>query len=566
MIGLGFSAYVHESAAALLVDGRTVALARESWFNRERGTTAFPERAVRFCLEQSGVTIDQVDFVSFFWDPWAGVFRRLARMLIHLPRKLAQGAGSDAQRIRNLRGVEGVFRQTFGYTGDFHFVRHPLAHAALAAFRSPFDRAAVLVVDNAGEAVTTWLGKLTDEGRLSPIREVYYPHSIGLAWNAVSEYLGFRSAEELDSVMGASACGDECLVEVFQELVDYKGEGDFELVLPYFDFHGAGKESVSKKFIDTFGPARGRNEKLSARHVTVARALQASTQDFFRRVTADLVQLAGSRNLCFAGQMALNGRINARLAGSGTIDTLFVPPDPNDGGAAEGAALYTHHRIDRHAKPVPYDTVFLGPQYESEAVKNILLRSRLPFSRLEDPAAQIAALLAEGKIVGWFQGRAEAGPFPLGNRSVLADPRSERMKARLNQKVKHRDWFHPFGTSVLAERVDEIFETGGALSPYKHLTLTARSPWREALPAILHVDFTARVHTVQRSQNPLFYSLIQRFAQRTGVPAILNTGFNLPGEPVVSTPRQAVECYRSTGMDVLVIGDFMCEKNGKSAT
>ena len=543
------------------MDGETVAFAHEERFNREKSTTVFPENAIRFCLKQAGISPKQLDAVSFFWDPWAGFFRRTGYALANFHRSLRPTFGHPAQSLEPIRNAEETFRQIFQYTGEFHFVKHPLAHAAHAAYRSPFETAAVLVVDDSGEVVTTWLGKLTGEGRLQKIKEVYFPHSLGLVWNTVTDYLGFRQRDDEENVVGMSVRTDECLVEMFKELIEYRGEGEFGLSLPYFRFHQSPGNWASKRFIETFGPARSRDEKLTLRHRAIARATQATTQEILRRMVTDLVQMANSRNLAYTGPMAQNSSANGDLIGSGIIDHLFTPATPNDAGAAEGAALYVHHMLYRNRRKTPVQqSVYLGPEYDDENIEHTLKQSGLLFHRCEDIAFETARLLAAGKIVGWFQGRLEGAHDGLGNRSILADPRTERMKRHLNQVVKHFEWYRPFAASVLAERADELFVTGGHESPYMLLTFPIQPAWWGRIPAVEQIDCTARVQTVRSDQNPRFYDLIVRFGQLTQVPALLNTNFNLKGYPMVASPKHAVECFKSTGIDVLAIGDFICEK------
>lgn len=560
MIGLGFNAFIHDTAAALIIDGRTVAFVEEERLTREKHTTAFPKKSVQFCLNQAGITISDLDYVAFYWDPFAGFFKRAAQTIRNFPRSITPFFGHQLQNFKNMRTVERIFRETFGYSGEFHFVNHYLAHAAHAAFRSGFDQATILVVDGNGEIATTWLGELTREGRLVKRHEVFYPHSIGLVWCSVTEYLGFKQNHDEGKVMGLSAYGDECLAEPFADIFKYKGDGDFEVDLSYFDYHQDRKNWFSQKFVDVFGAPRSVGGQLSMRQQSVAEALQANTEKILLQMVADLVKMTGIRDLAYTGGVALNCVANGRIVKSGLVDNLFIPPAANDAGAALGAALYVHHvkygKRDYHRE----ESVYKGPEYSLERMEKALAETGLNFRKSDEICREAADKIAQGRIVGWYQGRLEAGPRALGNRSILADPRSDRMKDHLNARVKHREWFRPFGPSVLDYRAEDLFETGGTDSPHMLLAFKVRPKWQGRIPGVEHVDHTARIQTVSREQNQRYFDLISHFDRLTGVPAIINTSFNVMGEPIVATPENAVACFMSTGIDVLCLGDFICEK------
>ena len=560
MIGLGFNAYIHDTAAALLIDGCTAAFAEEERFNRDKHTTAFPHQSIQFCMDQAGVSVKDLDYVAFYWDPFEGFFRRIAQTVFNLPFSLKPLFSHQLDNFKSMRTVESYFRQKYGYSGEFYFVNHYLAHATQAAYRSGFEEASVLIVDGNGEIATTWLGHLKRDGRIVKIKEVLYPHSIGLVWCTVTEYLGYRQNSDEGKVMGLAAFGDGCLVDSFNEVFDYRGRGEYELDLSFFDFHKDRSRWFSKKFADVFGPPRLAGERLTVRHQSVAQALQSNTEVLLKRLVSDLIQITGSRNLCYSGGVALNCAANGYLVESGLIDDLFIPPAAYDAGAAEGSALYVYQKLYGKKNRCPIESVYLGPGYGANRIETALQESGLSYRRSDNIARDTADILAEGKIVGWFQGRQEMGPRALGNRSILADPRPDRMKDHLNQRVKHREWYRPFGPSVLAERADEIFRTDGRESPYMLLTFRVRKDWRKKIPAVVHADNTARIQTIRRTDNASYYDLIKSFETKTGVPVILNTSFNVMGEPIVTTPKHAVECFKSTGIDVLCIGDFICEK------
>ncbi len=560
MIGLGFNAYIHDTSAALVVDGRTTAFVEEERFSREKHTTKFPHSAIEYCLLTQGITIKDVDYVAFYWDPWEGFFRRIGQTILNLPRSIKPLFGHQLGNFKNMKGVENYFRDFYNFTGEFYHVNHYMAHAAQAAYRSPFETASILVVDGNGEIATTWLGKLTADGKIHKIKEVLFPHSIGLIWCTVTEYLGFTQNCDEGKIMGLSALGDLCLVDPFKEIFDYKGQGEYKIALQYFDYYKDRANWFSDLFVESFGKAREKGEELSIRHISLARALQVATEDILKMIVGDLIRMTGYKNLAYSGGVALNCVANGKLSKHKMVDNMFIPPAAYDAGAAEGAALYVYHMIYGNRIKHPQDSVYLGPEFSNEQIEKTLAKSSVFYRRCENVINETAAFLEKGKIVGWFQGRLESGPRALGNRSILADPRSAGMKDHLNSRVKHREWFRPFGPSVLEERADELFDTGGQKSPHMLFAFDIKQNWLDKIEGVRHVDDSSRIQTVNRGDNPRYYDLIKKFDELTGAPVILNTSFNVMGQPIVCSPKEAVECFKKTGIDILVIGDYICEK------
>jgi len=556
---LGFNAHIHDTAAALLVDGKLVAFCEEERLRREKHTTAFPENAVAFCLRQAGLTIGDLDGVAFYWRPWVGMPRRFLQTIAGLPDTLINVRRMQAGNLRNMLTVSCDFRRRFGYRGPFQHVNHYLAHAYHAAFQTAFDRALVLIVDGNGEVATTLVARLEGD-RVEPVRWTPYPHSLGLLWCTVTEYLGFRQNCDEGKVMGLAPYGDDSLVPAMERIVRFQGDGTFRLDMAWFDYHLSRRNWFSDRFARVFGPPRRPDEPLDDRHRAVAHALQYVTEKTVLQLIEEMTRKLKARHLALAGGVALNCVMNGRIAASGLVDGFFVPPAAYDAGAAVGAAIWMDREIfgcrERDVQPSP----FLGPEFDDAEGERALQAAGLRYEKPADLPKRAAELLAQGKILGWFRGRLESGPRALGGRSILADPRDPAMKDRLNHRVKHREPYRPFGPSVLAERAAEIFETGGRPSPYMLLALPVREAWRDRIDAVVHVDGSSRIQTVTRKEQPEYWSLIHEFEALTGVPLVVNTSFNVQGEPMVATPADAVRCFLGTGIDALALGNFLAVK------
>jgi len=556
---LGFNAHIHDTAAALLIDGRLAAFAEEERFRRVKHTTSFPERAIAWCLRDAGLTMADVSGAAFYWRPWLGLARRVGQTLAGLPRTLANVRRMQAGNFRKMCGVRRELEKRFGFRGPFSYVNHYLAHAYHAAFHSPFERALVLAVDGNGEIAST-LFALREGEQITPLAWTYYPHSLGLLWCTATEWLGYRQNHDEGKVMGLAPYGDDSLAPAMRRIVRAGDDGTFRLDLSYFDYHLDRRRWFSPRWEEVFGPPRRPGEPLNDRHRAAAFALQTVTEETLAVLIERMVAARQVRDLALTGGVALNCVANGKLAASGLVDGLFIPPAAYDAGAAVGAALWMDREVfgarGHRGEPSP----FSGPHFTDQEYAAALRAAGLPVDRVADAAGRAADLLAQGKIVGWFQGRMEQGPRALGHRSILADPRRAEMKDHLNARVKHREAYRPFGPSVLAERAAELFATAGRECPYMLLAFPVRPAWCERLAAVMHVDGTSRIQTVTRAADPLYHRLLERFAALTGVPAILNTSFNVMGEPIVNTPAEAIHCYLHTGIDALVLGDYLVVK------
>ncbi len=561
MVILGIGGFSHDSAAALVVDGKVVAAVAEERLSRVKHQGGIPHRAVAYCLESAGLTADDVDHVG-------GYMRPLVRLGKRLPYRLGQAVRSPFysaafmayEVVHNAQYVQGL-RGLCGKKTKLHFLEHHPAHAASAFLAGPFDEAALLSIDYIGEFAATWAG--VGEGtRLRCLHQENYPNSLGVFYSAITDYLGFLRASDEYKVMGLASYGEAEYFDAFREIVRDRGDGWYDIDRSWTAWHylpGSRCGYFSKKFIDRFGPPRRQGEPIEARHRNLAASAQKVLEETVLNLARWLHGRTGLAKLAMAGGVALNCSMNGRLLRESLFEEIFVQPAAGDDGIAVGAALQLHHRLTGQPRGDGLDHVYLGPAYDNEAIRRFLDMAKLPYEQVTNVEEYTADLLAEGKIVGWYQGRMEFGPRALGSRSILADPTRPDMKELLNKYVKHREDFRPFAPSVLEEHASEYF-TGCTRSPFMLFVHPVEPGQRDRVPAITHVDGTARVQTVSKASNPRYHKLIAAFSRRRGVPMVLNTSFNVMGEPIVNTPEDAVRCFYSTGLDALVMGDYVLRK------
>ncbi|MEX2417923.1 MAG: carbamoyltransferase [Actinomycetota bacterium] len=552
---LGINCFAHDTAAALLVDGEPVAFVEEERLNRDKHTKAFPDSAIQFCLDRAGISINEVDVVAFAHR--AGLdFRRGALDAIKrvAPKRLAAQTYVDIGLVRK----QQAFVRRWRYRGKVVNVEHHLAHAASAFYPSGFDEAAVLTLDRGGDFLSTTLGHGRDT-QLTIEKEVGNPDSLGEIYTALTWYLGFKPNCDEGKVMGLAPYGRDRFAKEFRDLVRLTDDGLFEVNLDWFNYQREGKP-LAPKFIERYGPPRGPNAELNEHHEDIAFALQDVIEEAGLHIARALHDATGSTNLAIAGGVALNSVMNARLLNETPFERLFVQASAGDAGNALGAALYVWHALLGHTREWTMTHPFLGPEPgEGELKRTVEKEGGLSWREVKDPATEAARMIAGGKIVGWFNGRAEIGPRALGARSILADPRRAEMKDIVNERVKHREPFRPFAPAVLDEAGDEYFDNY-ATNPFMLLVLPIRHDKRGAIPAVTHVDGTGRLQSVTRDGFPEFHRLIEAFGAETGVPVVLNTSFNVMGEPIVNKPDEAVNDFLSTGMDALFLGPYLTEK------
>ena len=568
---LGFNCHAHNAAACLLEDGRIVAAAEEERFSRVKHDGRLPRHAIAYCLAEAGVGIADVDHVAFHWKPFMGFGRRLRQVASQL-RFAGSMADAHAGTWWNLLNARRDFAElAAGLAGPsparrryrFHRVPHHHAHAASAFFASPFEEAAILVVDGTGEIASTSLavGRGT---RIEMLEQVEYPHSLGYLFVAMTHYLGFRPESDEYKLMALASYGEDTCVDAFRDIIRLTDRGGFEVDLAYTNYQrGVRDPWFSQRFLERFGPVRRPTDPVEPRHAAIARGLQRRLEEVALHMARHLAERTGARALCLAGGVALNAVMNGRLIREGPFDDVFIQPAAGDAGCCLGSAWYVHHEILGGKRCPPPSDVYLGPHFSTEACRAELASAGLSARVLpeDELLEEVADHLAAGRVVGWFQGRAEMGPRALGNRSILADPRRADMQDVLNRKVKHREEFRPFAPSVPIEDATTWFECRPPL-PFMTVVVPVQPSARAALPAITHVDGTARIQTVDRDQNPRYWRLLRAFERRTGVPVLVNTSFNVMGEPIVCTPADAIRCFQATDIDVLVLERCLATKSG----
>jgi carbamoyltransferase len=588
---LGLSAYYHDAAAALVVDGCIVAAAQEERFTRRRHDAGFPAHAARFCLAHAGLRLRDLDAVVFYDKPFLKFERLLETYLANAPHGLRSFVASMPVWLKEKLFLKSELRRRldelcgpWGTPPPLLFSEHHRSHAASAFYPSPFESAAVLCLDGVGEWATTsaWLGQGTS---LQPLWEQHFPHSLGLLYSAFTYYTGFKVNSGEYKMMGLAPYGTPRYADAIREhLVDVKPDGTFRLDMRYFDY-ATGLRMTSERFHALFGaPPRDSAQPIVQHTMDVAASIQQVTDEIVLRLAKTLRAETGARHLCLAGGVALNCVTNGRLVRERVFDDVWIQPAAGDAGGALGAALVAWYAKNAGAPRLParpdaMSGALLGPETGDEALEAFLRDQHLPHETLPDDAAlgeRVAALLADGAVVGWVQGRMEFGPRALGARSILADPRRPDMQRALNLKIKFRESFRPFAPAVLEERAAEVFELDRP-SPYMLIVapVADRPPEgatacgdgferlrhvRSDLPTITHVDYSARVQTVDAGTNPRFRRLIEAFEQKTGVPVLVNTSFNVRGEPIVCTPADAYRCFMATAMDYLVLGRHVLDR------
>ncbi|HHM24012.1 MAG TPA: hypothetical protein ENJ23_03130 [Bacteroidetes bacterium] len=552
---LGISCFYHDAAAALIRDGEVIAAAHEERFTRIKHDFDFPRNAIRFCLEEAGISVPELDSVAFYDKPFLKFERILFSYLATFPRSFRSFMQAMPLWLRQKLWVRHIIRKELSYQGEILFMQHHQSHAASAFYPSPFEEAAVLTVDGVGEWATATFG-VGKGHHLNLLREIRFPHSLGLFYSALTYYLGFRVNNGEYKVMGLAPYGEPRFLNRMREVLVALPDGSFRNNMRYFAYD-YGLRMTNERFHRLFGaPPRKPGEELTQFHRDVAASGQALLEEILLNMVRHVHKQTGQQYLCMAGGVALNCVANGRILREGPFEDLFVQPASSDAGGALGAALFTYHQLQNRPQRFVMKHAYLGSRFGPDAVLNYLQQNGIAHERLpeEKLVTRVAEYLAKGKIVGWFQGAAEFGPRALGNRSILADPRRAEMKDILNEKVKHREPFRPFAPAILEERLSEYFEIDRP-SPYMLLVARVKKP--EEIPAVTHVDGTARVQSVNERQNPRFYRLLRAFEAQTGCPVLVNTSFNVRGEPIVDSPHDAYLCFRKTQIDVLVLGDFL---------
>ena len=597
MLVLGISAYYHDSAAALLRDGEIVAAAQEERFSRKKHDDCFPWRAIEFCLQFAAVSAAEIDYVVFYDKPLLKFERLLETYMAFAPRGFRSFKAAMPVWLREKLYLKDLLAKELArfdpqraWKDRLLFSEHHLSHAASAYYASPFDAAAVLTLDGVGEWATSSVA-IGRGSSLEVIREIHFPHSLGLLYSAFTYYTGFKVNSGEYKVMGLAPYGQPRYAQtILDHLIDVKADGSFRLDMQYFDYC-TGLTMTSQRFHDLFGgPPRSADSPLTQRDMDLAASIQAVTEEVMLRLTRSLAVDTGMRNLCLAGGVALNCVANGKILRDGRFDRIWVQPAAGDAGGAIGAAMAGYYRyLGRSRLPATgadaMKGCYLGPEYTQADIEKRLREAGARFDVLADADLLAACVdgLADGRALGWFQGRMEFGPRALGARSILGDPRSSQMQSTLNLKVKYRESFRPFAPSVLREEVHNWFDLKGD-SPYMlfvaDVVQSHRQPVaidqsqlfgieklklvRSDIPAVTHVDYSARVQTVDAQTNPRYHSLLSAFKQRTGCPVLVNTSFNIRGEPIVCTPEDAFRCFMGTEIELLAVGNCLLRKEDQN--
>ncbi|HEV3383867.1 MAG TPA: carbamoyltransferase [Gemmata sp.] len=591
---LGISAFYHDSAAALVVDGDVVAAAQEERFTRRKHDSDFPTHAVAYCLREAGLSPHQLDYVTYYEKPLTKFERLLETYLAFAPRGFRSFCMAMTVWVKDKLHLRRTLRRALpeGTTAPLLFVDHHQSHAASAFFPSPYDDAAIITIDGVGEWSTTAWG-VGSGNELHLTSHLKFPHSLGLLYSAFTYYCGFKVNSGEYKLMGLAPYGRPIYRDaIYRHLIDLKTDGSFRLDLRFFNYC-TGLTMTGRRFHDLFGgPPRKPESRLDQRHFDLAASIQAATEEVMLRIARHVHTQTGKKNLVLAGGVALNCVANERLLREGPFESIWVQPAAGDAGGALGAALFTWYQLLKKPRnPGGRDSQkgsLLGPSFTPVEIHKLLTNKGISFGPLteQDLISEVSQLLADGNVVGWFQGRMEYGPRALGNRSILGDPRSPRMQSIMNVKIKFRESFRPFAPSVLAENAAEWFDLPrGQDSPYMLLVAPVRAEHRlnvtdeqldllnthqdlnvrlaiprSTIPAITHVDYSARLQTVDRDRNPRFHALLQAFRDRTTCPMLVNTSFNVRGEPIVCTPEEALNCFLNTDMDALVLEDVVLRK------
>jgi carbamoyltransferase len=588
---LGISCYFHDAAAALLRDGQLVAAAEEERFTRKKHDYEFPQHAIDFCLRSGGLRAADLDYVAFFEKPFVKFERLLLSSMQTFPRSHRVFREAMVNWLGDKLWVKSLIQKRLGVApSQILFGEHHLSHAASAFLCSPFSEAAILTVDGVGEWTTASLG-IGRDTEIRLLKEIRFPHSLGLLYSAFTAFLGFEVNEGEYKVMGMAPFGAPRYIDKVHKLIRIGSDGAFELDMDYFSFHYSPDQTFSGKFCDLFGPPRppetyfftpasGYPSYFGAKpsnyrelaeqnqyYADVAASIQAVTEEALLKMARHAYEETGLRHLCMAGGVALNSVANGKILKGTPFEQIYIQPAAGDGGCAVGAALYAYHMVLGKPRTFVMEHAYWGEEHSAGEIEMFLKANSIRYLELDEDEKLIERVvdqLQQGKVIGWSQGRFEWGPRALGNRSIIADPRRPEMKDIVNTKIKFREPYRPFAPSVLAEKADQFFDFPEPAQHYPArfmlYVMDVKESKRDSIPAITHVDGTGRLQTVDQATAPRYYQLIRRFGEATGVPVLLNTSFNLRGEPIVNTPQEAFMTFSRSEMDLLVLGQYLIEK------
>lgn len=553
---LGISCFYHDSAAALLKNGEIIAAAQEERFTRKKHDDDFPENAIKYCLSFAGITKEDLNSIAYYEKPLTKFERLLKTYIRTWPRSYVSFLKAMSTWLGKKLWIPSIIRKEFP-NKDIYYIEHHLSHAASSFFSSPYDNAAILTLDGVGEFATATYG--TGEGNnIKILKEIHFPHSLGLLYSAFTYYLGFKVNSAEYKVMGLAPYGEPKYMDEVYKLIDVKEDGSFKLNMKYFSYEH-GLKMTNRSFDKLFGaPAKKPETKLTQRDFDIARSLQQVLEEIILKITTHIKKETGKENLCMAGGVALNCVANGRILRDSPFKNVFIQPAAGDAGSAVGAALYTYRKILKKDKKYSMKDVYLGPEFTEQEIRELLSKYSIKHKNLDDEALfdEISDHIINQCVVGWFQGRMEYGPRALGNRSIIADARNKENWQRVNLKIKFRESFRPFAPTVIKEDLQKYFDID-VETPYMLLTAQVKE---KTIPAITHVDNSARIQSVSQEENKRYHSLISRFRDKTNTGVVINTSFNVRGEPIVCTPEDALKCFLRTDMDVLVLQNYVINK------
>ncbi len=569
---LGVSCHYHDSAAALVKDGIVVAAAEEERFSRKKHDSGFPDNAIDFVLQQGNIKPSEVDYVVFHEKPFLKFERVMMTLLSGFPATHAPFRESMLSWLKVKLWIKNALKHKLNIADDkILFSEHHLSHASSAFLCSPFEESAIITMDGVGEWTTTSIG-IGNGNEVKILKEIKFPNSLGLLYSGYTAFLGFEVLEGEYKVMGMAPYGKPIYVDKVKKTIDIKDDGSFNLNMKYFDFHRSEKNTYSKKFLELFGKPRNPKDRdtIDQHYADIAASVQQVTEEVMMKIVQQAKKITGMKNLCMAGGVALNSKANGKIIKEGPFEKIFIQPAAGDSGAAIGAALYVYNSILNMPRKYVMNNAYLGKGYTNDEIKEFLDKNNIKYNFIQNDNELVDAVsdkIKDGKVIGWFQGRFEWGPRALGSRSIIADPRKAEMKDTINIKIKFREPFRPFAPAVTVENAEEFFDISDSQNHYPPRFMLYVVPVKEnkksVIPAVTHVDGTARLQTVFKDQSPLYYELIKSFGEKTGVNTVLNTSFNLRGEPIVNTPQNAWNTFSNSGLDTLVLGNFVVDKEIK---
>jgi len=566
---LGISCYYHDSSATLLKDNKIIASVQEERFTRKKHDNSFPINAIKYCLKEANITSKELDYISFYEKPLLKFERILFQHIFSFPKSLKTFINNTPSWINEKLKIVKTIKKKLNYKKDIIFIPHHLSHIANSYLTSDFNSAAFLSLDGVGEWSTTCIG-IAENLNINIEKELHFPDSLGLFYSTMTTFLGFSANNSEYKMMGLSAYGnkDKKTNPYYQKLksvFDIKNDGSFKLNMKFFKYHYSDKMPSKNLEILLNQKIRTKNQKITKKHEDIAAATQLIYEEILFLILNNLQMETKEKNLILTGGCALNSVANGKILEKTKFKNLWINPEPGDGGTSLGCALYTYNKILKNKKKINFENAYLGPNYSNSEIELFLKKNNIKFKKLENTkiVKEIAKLINENKVIGWFQGRMEYGPRALGNRSILTNPMNPKAKELLNLKIKFREEFRPFAPVIVKEKVKKFFEIKHNISKttdYMLMVYPIKKKWHKIIPSVTHIDGSGRLQTITKKQNFLYYNLIKEFEKLTKIPILINTSFNIRGEPIVCSPKEAYNCFKKTKIDYLVLNNYLIEK------